>query len=172
MKKLLICCAGLLVALGVAAQTAKTTSETVDCGSGVTITATPKAGFHFVKWINLVTSAEITDGVNTLTLSNINEVQNYKAVFAVNVVDFGEGVTVVPANPNVGEQVTLTVNAESVDVCFQFKQWSDGNTDSPRVITYTGTETFKAEYELKHFQVNITVDDESQGTITIAAAQP
>ena len=172
MKKLLIFCAGLLIALSAAGQTPKTTSEDVDCGSGVTITATPKAGYHFVKWINLATNEEITEGGNQLTLSNITEVQNYKAVFAANVVDFGEGVTVVPANPVVGEQVTLMVDAESVDACYQFKQWSDGNTDSPRIITYTGTETFKVEYELKHFQVNITVDDESQGTITIAAAQP
>jgi len=170
MKKLLIFCAGLLIALSAAGQTPKTTTENVDCGSGVTITATPKDGYHFVKWINLATSEEITDGVNTLTLSNITEAQNYKAVFAANVVDFGEGVTVVPANPNVGEQVTLT--AESLDDCYEFAQWSDGVTGNVRVITYTGTETFKAEYQIKHFQVNITVDDESQGTITIAAAQP
>jgi len=170
MKKLLIFCAGLLIALSAAGQTPKTTTENVDCGSGVTITATPKDGYHFVKWINLATSEEITDGVNTLTLSNITEAQNYKAVFAANVVDFGEGVTVVPANPNVGEQVTLT--AESLDDCYEFAQWSDGVTGNVRVITYTGTETFKAEYQIKHFQVNITVDDESQGTITIAAVQP
>lgn len=170
MKKLLIFCAGLLIALSAAGQTPKTTTENVDCGSGVTITATPKDGYHFVKWINLATSEEITDGVNTLTLSNITEAQNYKAVFAANVVDFGEGVTVVPANPNVGEQVTLT--AESLDDCYEFAQWSDGVTGNVRTFTYTGTETFKAEYQIKHFQVNITVDDESQGTITIAAAQP
>ena len=170
MKKLLIFCAGLLVALSAAGQTEKTTSETVDCGSGVTITATPKSGYHFVKWINLTTSEDVNVGDNTLTLDDIREAKNYKAVFAANVIDFGEGVTVVPANPNVGDEVTLT--AESLDDCYEFAQWSDGVTGNVRTFTYTGTETFQAEYQIKHFQVNITVEDEEQGTITIAAVQP
>ena len=159
MKKLLIFCVGLLTAASAMSQTPQEVKKEVDCGKSVTIKATAKPGYRFVKWDDDNTE-------NPRTISDIKEAKNYKAIFAMNNVDFGEGVTLDPAIPVVGQPLKLT--AKSLDDCEEFDQWSDGNTDNPRTITYTGEETFKVGYKIKKFFVNVTSDDETYGTVEVS----
>ena len=163
MKKLMILCAAVAFAASAMAQTASD-NRTVDCGSSVTITATPAAGYHFVKWVD---GAGIEYTTATLSVPNIKEAKNYTAHFAANEVNFGDGVDIDVPNPNVGDPITLT--ATPTDDCYQFKEWSDHNTENPRTITYTGTVPFTAVYEIKTYQVNVTTStgNTTQGTVTI-----
>lgn len=159
----MILCAAVAFAASAMAQTASD-NRTVDCGSSVTITATPAAGYHFVKWVD---GAGAESTTNPLTVPNIKAAQNYTAHFAANEVNFGDGVDIDVPNPNVGDPITLT--ATPTDDCYQFKEWSDHNTENPRTITYTGTVPFTAVYEIKTYQVNVTTStgNTTQGTVTI-----
>ena len=159
----MILCAAVAFAASAMAQTASD-NRTVDCGSSVTITATPAAGYHFVKWVD---GAGIEYTTATLSVPNIKEAKNYTAHFAANEVNFGDGVDIDVPNPNVGDPITLT--ATPTDDCYQFKEWSDHNTENPRTITYTGTVPFTAVYEIKTYQVNVTTStgNTTQGTVTI-----
>ena len=160
MKRLMILCAAVAFAASAMAQAASD-SKNVDCGSSVTITATPAAGYHFVKWTK--GSEEFT--TNPLQVTNIKEAKTYVAHFAANEVDFGTDVTVSPANPEPGQPVTLT--ATPSDDCQEFVRWSDGNTDNPRTFTYDGTVPFTAEYQIKKYQVNVSADDAAHGSVVI-----
>ena len=163
MKKLMILCAAVVFAVSAMAQAASD-SKTVDCGSSVTITATPASGYHFVKWVDGAGNEYTTA---TLSVPNIKEAKNYTAHFAANEVNFGDGVDIDVPNPNVGDPITLT--ATPIDDCYQFKEWSDHNTDNPRTITYTGTVPFTAVYKIKTYQVNVgtATGNTTQGTVVI-----
>ena len=156
----MILCAAVAFAASAMAQAASD-SKTVDCGSSVTITATPAAGYHFVQWEDDATAPA------TRTITNIKAAATYKAIFAANEVDFGTDVTVSPANPEPGQSITLT--ATPADDCQEFVRWSDGETVNPRSITYDGTVPFTAEYQTKTFNVNVTTatGDATQGTVVI-----
>ena len=51
-----------------------------------------------------------------------------------------------------GTQVTLKATANSG---YQFKEWNDGNTDNPRVITVTQDESYTAHFEVGHEYVDL-----------------
>ncbi len=57
-------------------------------------------------------------------------------------------------------QITATPNE-----CYQFTQWSDGNTDNPRTIIVTGDATYTAEFE--KIKYTITWKDDDGSTIAI-----
>lgn len=159
-------CAAMMCAANVFAQSASADTKPVNCGGDVTITATPASGYHFVKWQK--GGADFAGNtVNPLTVSSIKGDSAYVAFFTANVYDFGEGVTMEPAVPVVGQNLTLT--ATPTDDCKYFHQWSDGNTDNPRTITYNGTAPFQAEYLV--YVYNVTADTETgtttQGSVTV-----
>ena len=162
-----VLCASLVCAMNVFAQaTPASDSKNVDCGSSVTITATPLDGYHFVQWEDDATAPA------TRTISNIKDatLKNYKAIFAANQTDFGDGVDIDVPNPNVGDPITLT--ATPTDDCLEFTQWSDGNTDNPRTFTYDGTVPFTAQYQTKVFTVTATADDNTQGSVSVTPVVP
>ena len=49
---------------------------------------------------------------------------------------------------------TATIRATS-DECMHFVQWSDGNTDNPRIVSLTQDTTLVAQFESRTYQVNI-----------------
>lgn len=151
----------VVAVFAVSAWAQASANQTVDCGGSVTITATPQTGYHFVKWTK--GTDEFT--TNPLQVTDIREAKTYVAHFAANEVDFGTDVTVSPANPEPGQPITLT--AAPTDECQEFVRWSDNNTDNPRTITYDGTVPFTAVYQTKTFQVNVSADDATHGSVVI-----
>lgn len=67
----------MVLAMSVMATMAFAAQQTVDCGSTVTIKATPKAGYHFVEWNDHNTNA-------TRQIENITANQSFTATFAPN----------------------------------------------------------------------------------------
>ena len=154
MKKLLsICAVMLLVAAGAQAQTP------VNCGASITIKATPQSGYHFVNWNN-----DATLTANPYTITNVRSAATYTAYFEVNDTDFGEGVEISPANPEVGQTITLTPTPAD---CQEFVRWSDGNPDNPRTITYNGTVPFTAQYQTIVYNITVTSANASQGSVSV-----
>ena len=57
--------------------------------------------------------------------------------------------------------------AATPNECYQFTQWSDGNTDNPRTITVTGNATYTAEFEKIQYTIEAQPANPSQGSATV-----
>ncbi len=174
MKKFyVVLCASLVCAMNMFAQTPASDSKNVDCGSSVTITATPATGFHFVQWEDDATAPA------TRTISNIKDatLKNYKAIFAAN-----EGIDPSiddPNNPTPNPGDVLSLVPKTDDDCLVFDHWSDltpSDADyaaNPRSFTYEGVApTFTAVFRTKVFTVTATADDNTQGSVTVTPVVP
>ena len=67
---------------------------------------------------------------------------------------------------------TYIVNATATltatpNTCYDFSQWSDGNTDNPRTITVTGNATYTAEFIKSKYTIQTQTDNASQGTTMV-----
>lgn len=166
MKKLLVVlCASLVCAMNVMAEA--TDSKSVNCDGSVTITATPKAGFHFVQWNDGSTEA-------TRTITNIKEAKSFTATFAAD-----ETVIDPSIDPGVDFPVahgtTLHLTPHTDDDCQEFDHWSDitDPTDpnyaaNPRDFEYYGVlPTFTAVFKTKTYNVTVTADDADHGDVTV-----
>ena len=160
-----VLCASLVCAVNAFAQASD--SKSVDCNGSVTITATPKAGFHFVQWSDGSTEA-------TRTITNIKEAKSFTATFAADetVIDpsIDPGVTL--PQPH-GTILYLTPTTD--DDCLEFEHWSDitDSTDpmynaNPREFEYNGVlPTFTAVFKTKTYNVTVTADDADHGDVTV-----
>jgi hypothetical protein len=63
-------------------------------------------------------------------------------------------------------ETTLILTATPND-CYQFTQWSDGNTDNPRTILVTEDATYTAEFEPEQYTIIVESADETQGSVDI-----
>lgn len=114
-----------------------------------TITATPNAHYHFVKWSDGNTNASRAITVSQNGISAHTTEKTYKAVFApdtytVTANTGGNGSVTGGGTYEYGKSVTLTAVP---DAGYKFKQWSDGNTNNPRTVTVTGAASYTAEFE-------------------------
>lgn len=172
MKKLIVVlCASLVCAVNAFADA--TASTPVNCDGSVTITATPKAGFHFVQWNDGSTDA-------TRTIANIKEAKIFTATFAADETTAPTNVVIVDGDGNtvtlpVAHSTTLYYKAENADDCQQFVHWSDitDPTDlnyaiNPRPFEYTGVlPTFTPVFETIIYNVTVNADDANQGDVTV-----
>ena len=173
-KVFLILCATVLCAGNMFAQAAATDSKTVDCNGDVTITATPKANYHFVKWVNDTTNDEYFTA--SLTVSNIKAVKSYTAHFALN--EAIDPSIVDPDNPTPALDDVINLTPHTDDDCLEFEHWSDIDdpTDPnyaivPRPFTYKGVApAFTAVFKTKTYNVtvNTATGDDTEGTVTIS----
>ena len=149
-----VLCASLVCAVNAFAQASD--SKNVDCDGSVTITATPKAGFHFVQWNDGSTEA-------TRTITNIKEAKIFTATFAADE-DFP-----------VAHGTTLHLTPHTDDDCLEFDHWSDitDPTDPnyaivPRDFEYNGVlPTFTAVFKTKTYNVTVNADDATHGDVTV-----
>jgi hypothetical protein len=160
-----VLCASLVCAVNAFAQASD--SKSVDCNGSVTITATPKAGFHFVQWNDGNTDA-------TRTIANIKEAKNFTATFAAD-----ETVVDPSIDPGVDFPVahgtTLHLTPHTDDDCLEFDHWSDitDSTDplydaNPRDFEYNGVlPTFTAVFKTKTYNVTVNADDAAHGDVTV-----
>ena len=164
-RLMIVLCASLVCAVNAFADA--TASTPVDCNGSVTITATPKSGFHFVQWNDGSTDA-------TRTIANIKEAKSFTATFAA------DETTIDPSiDPGVDFPVahgtTLHLTPHTDDDCQEFDHWSDitDPTDPnyaivPRDFKYNGVlPTFTAVFKTKVFNVEVNADDATHGDITV-----
>ncbi len=133
-----------------------------DYYSTVYLTATAKAGYHFVEW---------SDGSTARNrYVTVRGDATYTARFASN--DYT--VTVLSNNSNLGytsgsgsyadgERVRLTASSYSGS---RFDRWSDGNTSSSRYITVMGNETYIAYFVKNYYTVSVTSENSYMGTVS------
>ncbi len=164
-NQILVLCASLVCAVNAFAQASD--SKNVDCDGSVTITATPKSGFHFVQWNDGNTDA-------TRTITNIKEAKTFTATFAAD-----ETVIDPSIDPGVDFPVahgtTLHLTPHTDDDCLEFDHWSDitDPTDPnynivPRDFEYNGVlPTFHAVFKTKVFNVTVNADDATHGDVTV-----
>ena len=117
---------------------------TFEEGTQVEITATPAEGYKFTQW-----SDGNTDNPRTIVLiQDTTLVAEFEPIMfnvAVSSADESMGTVSGSGEFAYGTAVQLTATpAEG----YQFKQWSDGNTDNPRTIVLTQDTTLTAEFEL------------------------
>ena len=172
MKKLIVVlCASLVCAVNAFADA--TASTPVNCDGSVTITATPKNGFHFVQWSDGSTDA-------TRTIANIKEAKIFTATFAADETTAPTNVVIVDGDGNtvtlpVAHSTTLYYKAENADDCQRFVHWSDINDPNdpnyainPRPFEYTGVlPTFTPVFETIIYNVTVNADDANQGDVTV-----
>lgn len=137
-----------------------TPSGNYDEGDEVVIAAMPKDGYHFTQWNDGVTA-------NPRTVEMIGDL-TYTAHFAA-------GAPVAPSGDSYlvninGENCSLNISSQYpegskvsveavADECFEFQQWSDGDTSNPRTITVTEDADLTAQFNKLRY--TITGDSES-----------
>ncbi len=128
-----------------------------------TLTATANDGYRFVKW-----SDEVTDNPRTVvvtqdsTFTAIFEANTFAITTAVN--DDAMGSVTEGGEYAYGTEITLTATANSG---YRFAQWSDGNTDNPRIVTVTENKTYTAEFEVEVFGVYAAAAVPSMGGVKV-----
>ena len=139
-------------------------------GFYASLTAEPLDGYRFVCWSNGSTERKI--------LMVVNATVYYTALFAP--ADSTGTIYTITANSNnstygnvsgasgkaYGEKLTLTANPRQG---YTFVNWSDGNTDNPRMVTVTGDMTYTANFttngNTQRYRVSVTSDNDFYGSV-------
>ena len=149
MKRIYILCALLITAMSLMAENCTIRFYGADCATpqtiklpvGVRILIAPQSlvGHHFTRW-----SDGNTDNPRLITASQDS---SFTAEFSVDY--FTVSIDASPcSNPTkliapYGQKVMLMAHA---DVDQQFTQWTDGNTENPRLVTIGGDASYVAEF--------------------------
>lgn len=138
-------------------------------GSGIfafnttaTLTAVAEYGYHFTQW-----SDGVTDNPRTVTVQNS---ATYTAQFEIN----SYILTVQSSNPAIGTtsgggsyNYLTPVNITAIpNVGYHFTQWSDGNTDNPRLVSVTQNATYTAQFAINSYAVGVTCNNTSMGSVS------
>ena len=134
-------------------------------GTPCTVTATAFTGYSFIGWSNGETANPYTFAV----ISDMELTALFEEIFTVTVesADTTMGSATVNGDTSVtvinGETVTLTATANPD---YHFTQWSDGNTESVRIVTVTANITYTAYFAIDSSFVSIVINDETMGNVT------
>ena len=121
-------------------------------GSTAFIMASANNGYKFVKWNDGNTAVIRTIKVKKDSAFVAEFAKDESAVtpstptgsYTIGAADQNEGSVSVDGEAGIGKTVTLTATPKDG---YKFKQWSDGNTENPRVVTITNGMNLKAEFE-------------------------
>jgi len=118
---------------------------TFTSGTQVSLTATPSSGYSFSGWSTGSTANPLTVTLN----SNTSITANFQVIINsyTLTVTAGEGGNVSSEGGEYEEGTEITVSAIA-DGCFNFIQWSDGETSPERVVTVNSNIGITAEFEL------------------------
>lgn len=121
------------------------TEHIIPDGAPLTLIATPSYGYRFSQW-----SDGSTDNPRLLTVSgDATYTAEFEPIGAVPVLCTitTQGETCgTPYTTQIPQGVSLTLVA-TPSYGYRFTQWSDGNTDNPRLLTVSGDATYMAEFE-------------------------
>ena len=143
---------------------------TIAYGKEITVVATPKEGYRFVRWNNGETDATLTFTITSdLSLMAIFEKIPYYAI-SVQANEGGQiyvtGMTGYAESykDTLVENTTLYVSA-APNSGYSFYQWNDGVTEATRVITLTSDSSLVASFRPL---VHLTIKTEGNGEIEVA----
>ena len=124
-------------------------SGTYRHGDSITMSATAKYGYHFIRWQD---SEEVDISKDAIYSTIVTKQIDYVAIFGKNVyqittesTDNTKGYVDAVTHAEYLDEVILTAVPE---VGYYFTQWNDGNTDNPRTIILTQDTTFAASFEI------------------------
>ena len=117
-----------------------TGSGLYEVGTKVTITATPKENYYFTGW-NDSDSKELTRTVQVNSDTTITAIFSKKPYLTAKPNNSDYGTVTGSGYYEVGSVVTITATPNSG---YSFVQWSDGNTENPRLIELNTNKTFTA----------------------------
>lgn len=137
-------------------------SGTYNFNTTATLTAVAEYGYHFTQW-----SDGVTDNPRTVTVQNS---ATYTAQFEIN----SYILTVQSSNPAIGTTsgggsynyltpVNITANPNAG---YHFTQWSDGNTDNPRLVTVTQNATYTAQFAINSYAVGVASSNSNMGSVS------
>lgn len=146
------------------------TSGTVFCPGEIdTLVATPAAHYQFSHWStesqsvystanplyltvaeNLALQAHFEDEQLTITLASNNAAWGSTAVSVSGPYSYGQAV-LISATANQG---------------YHFEQWSDGNSDNPRIINIENSISLTATFAPNQYTVTLLVNDSLKGTVS------
>lgn len=137
-------------------------SGTYNYNTSATLTAVAEYGYHFTQW-----SDGVTDNPRTITVQNS---ATYTAQFEIN----SYIITVQSSNPAIGTtsgggsyNYLTPVNIEALpNAGYHFTQWSDGNTDNPRLISVTQNATYVAQFAINSYAVGVVSGNTSMGSVS------
>ena len=137
-------------------------SGTYNFNTTATLTAVAEYGYHFTQW-----SDGVTDNPRTVTVQNS---ATYTAQFEIN----SYIITVQSSNPAIGTTsgggsynyltpVNITANPNAG---YHFTQWSDGNTDNPRLVSVTQNATYTAQFAINSYAVGVQSSNTNMGSVS------
>lgn len=106
------------------------------------------------------------------TISTVTAEATYTAQFTASAINVT--ITAVSSDPakgyvsgggqyQIGSNATLT--ATPTDACFEFEQWSDGDTSNPRTVSVTADATYTAIFRQLQYTFVVESDNNQQGTV-------
>ena len=137
-------------------------------GTSIPISATANYGYHFVSW-----SDGSTQNPRTVMVS---EDASYIAMFeanlyVVNSQSSDDEMGIVTGAGTYPYLATVTLQAIP-QTGHHFTQWSDGNTENPRIITLTKDTVLNAQFAINMYSVNILVNDSTMGSVSGSGVYP
>ncbi len=147
---------------------------TYNYNTSVTLTATPKTGYHFVQW---------SDG-NTNASRTVTATANasYQATFAVNQytltvktatnnttqgtvkINSGTAGASASATINHGTKATITATPKTG---YHFVKWNDNNTTASRQVTVTAAATYTATFAINTYTIKFVNGSTTLQTSTV-----
>lgn len=138
-----------------------TGSDTVDYLETVTLTAVPNYGYHFTQWHDGVTinPREVVAICNSVFYAIFDYDQ-----FTLNVAssDTMQGTADGDGSYNYLSSRTIQATANTG---YHFTQWSDGNTDNPRVVVLTRDTSFIAQFAPNQYTLTGSASYSERGTV-------
>lgn len=132
-----------------------------NCFAPVTITATPKAHCHFVKW-----SDEVTTNPRNIELSQDT---TFTAIFAkdqhVLTILSSDEIAGSVAGGGTFDYDSIVEISATANVGYKFVQWSDGVTTNPRQILIESDQTLTAQFEQCKYQLVLLTSDANAGYV-------
>lgn len=137
-------------------------SGTYNFNTTATMTAVAEYGYHFTQW-----SDGVTDNPRTVTVQNS---ATYTAQFEIN----SYIITVQSSNPAIGttsgggsyNYLTPVNISANPNAGYHFTQWSDGNTDNPRLVTVTQNATYTAQFAINSYAVGVASSNSNMGSVS------
>lgn len=137
-------------------------SGTYNYNTSVTLTAVAEYGYHFTQW-----SDGVTDNPRTVTVQNS---ATYTAQFEIN----SYILTVQSSNPAIGTtsgggsyNYLTPVNITAIpNDGYHFTQWSDGNTENPRLVSVTANATYTAQFAINSYALGVVSNNTNMGSVS------
>ena len=134
---------------------------TYSMGDTVILTATPNTGYHLLQWSDGMT-------INPKTVV-VSQDATYTAMFAPNTytltVSSGNVAQGTVTGSGTYDYNTSVILSATANYGYHFTQWSDGNTDNPRVVSVTEDASFVAMFAPNNYILTVSSDNVNMGNV-------